>query len=243
LEPPDSSTKKIKVEEILADLRAGLRTKSFLAKYLLTLQEFQEILKQLIRQGLLTKEEFRAWKAHREPDVAEARPEPIEGKSESTPSNVETYVIREPEKKNHWALALFSTGRDQMKGAEFKVSLQGKKYAFVVEELLYRGPVNMLAGRSRKAKDEQTRRQEAVEFISKHGWAAYLEKRAFLANFAPDTDDPAGKARLVLLHCRNETYLAALHTPAPAINLYVASSLDTIRKRLAKNVDTSTLDI
>jgi len=235
--------KKIRVEEILADLRAGLRTKGVLTKYLLSLQEFQEILKQLIRQGLLTKEEFRAWKAHRGQDPEPGRDEPIDGQSGPTPSNVETYVIREPEKKNHWALALFSTGRDQMKGAEFKVSLQGRKYAFVVEELLYRGTVTMRAGRAQKPKDEQTRRQEAVEFISKHGWAAYLEKRAFQANFEPAADDPAAKARLVLLHCRNQTYLAALHTPAPAINLYVASSLDKIRKRLARSVDTSGLEI
>lgn len=220
----------------------GLRTKAFLAKYLLTLDEFQQILKQLIRQGLLTKEEFRAWKAHRSKDSEPARNDLTEGQAVSTPSNVETYVIREPEKKNHWALALFSTGRENMKGAEFKVSLQGRKYAFVVEELLYRGTVTMRAGRARKPKDEQTRRQEAVEFISKHGWAAYLEKRAFQANFGSDDDD-AAKARLVLLHCRNETYLAALHTPAPAINLYVASSLDKIRRRLAKSVDTSTITI
>lgn len=243
MEPPESSVKKIRIEEILADLRAGLRTKAFLAKYLLTLEEFQEILKQLIRQGLLTKEEFRAWKAHRDPDPEPAREDPVDAQAQATPSNVETYIIREPEKKNHWALALFSTGRDKMKGAEFKVNLQGRKYAFVVEKLVFRGTVTMRGGRVRKPKDEQTRRQEAVDFISKHGWAAYLERRAFQANFGADQDDPAVKARLVLLHCRNETFLAALHTPAPAINLYVASSLDKIRKRLAKSVDTSGLEI
>lgn len=241
MEPPESAIKRIKVEEILADLRAGLRTMGFLSKYLLTLEEFQAILKQLIRQGLLTKEEFRAWKAQRTSDPAPARGEPIDGQAVGAPSNVETYIIREPEKKNHWALALFSTGRDKMRGAEFKVSLQGRKYAFIVEELLYRGTVTMRAGGPRKPRDEQTRRQEAVEFISQHGWAAYLERRAIQANFGQDADDPAATARLVLLHCRNETYLAALHTPAPAINLYVATSLEKIRKRLARSVDTSAL--
>jgi hypothetical protein len=242
LEPPGSSVKEIKVEEILADMRTGMRTKEFLTKYGIELAEFQEILKQLIRQGLLSKDEFKAWKAHR---PVEAKAQDIDPGYEDRPvsSNIVTYVVSDPEKKNHWALSLFSTKRENMKGAEFKVNLQGKKYSFVVEEMLYRGPVRMRQKKAAKSVDAQTKRQEAIDFISKHGWAAYLENRAFTANFSDDETDFTGKARLVLLHCRNETYLAALHTPAPAINLYVASSLDKIRQRLSRNVDTASLNL
>ena len=87
------------------------------------------------------------------------------------------------------------------------------------------------------------KREEAIEFISEHGWAAYLESRAIEANLSGANTEETPKARLVLLHCRNNTFLAALHTPAPAINLYVGSSLDNIKQRLAKSVDTRSLSL
>ena len=123
------------------------------------------------------------------------------------------------------------------------MNLHGKKYSFVVEQLLFRGAVEMLPN-VRVSKEETTqRRQEALDFISSHGWAAYLEQRAFAANFDEESTQTVRKARLVLLHCKNQTFLAALHTPVPAINLYVGSSLETIRDRLSKSVNTSGLNI
>lgn len=239
-----SPGKKISIEEILLDLRAGMRTKGFLAKYGISMTEFEGILKSLIRKGLFTKEEFKAWKA-RSP-VRTVPPEPTAPPAPRAPQKghgtVETFVIKDPEKNNSWALQLFSTKRERLPGAQFKVTLHGKKYAFVVEKLLYRGAVKMLKSGSPPKPGSKGKREEAMEFITRHGWAAYLEQRAYAANFDADGMRVAGKARLVLLHCRNDTFLAALHTPAPAINLYVGGSLDNIRHRLARSVDTSDLE-
>jgi hypothetical protein len=240
-------SKKISIDEVLQDLRAGMRTKGFLAKYGISMTEFEGILKSLIRKGLFTKEEFRAWKS-RGP-VQAVVPEPPASPShvgarapQKDHANVETFVIRDPEKNNSWALQLFSTKRERMPGAQFKVNLHGKKYAFVVEKLLFRGAVKMLESEPAGKPGSKGKREEAMDYITSHGWAAYLERRAYAANFDADKMRISGKARLVLLHCRNDTYLAALHTPAPAINLYVGGSLENIRLRLAKSVDTKDLE-
>ncbi len=247
---PDESRspgKKISIDEVLQDLRAGLRSKGFLAKYGISMAEFEGILKSLIRKGLFTKEEFRAWKSHRTAEPAEPESPPKQNHvgtraPQKSHGNVETFVIKDPEKNNSWALQLFSTERGRMTGAQFKVNLHGKKYAFVVEKLLFRGAVKMLESQSAGKPGSKGKREEAMEYITTHGWAAYLEKRAYAANFDADRMRISGKARLVLLHCRNDTFLAALHTPAPAINLYVGGSLESIRRRLAKSVDTSELE-
>jgi len=236
--------KPVRVEDILKDLRAGLRTKGFLVKYELTLGEFESILKGLIRKGLFTKDEYKIWKAKR-PEPTPLKEEPSEKKpaaAEPSHKTVTTYIIREPEKNHPWALQLFSTHRDRMAGAQFKVRLHGKKYAFVIEKMLFRGSVKMLADESAENEAAKDKRQQALEFIARHGWAAYLENRAISANI--EDEEPPGhkKARLVLLHCRNDTFLAALHTPAPAINLYVGASLDKIRRRLAKSIDTTSIE-
>jgi len=258
-----SSVKKIRIEDVLKDLRAGLRTKGFLSKYGFTLPQFEELLKSLIRKGLFTKEEFRVWKTRRvepEPSPAPPRPSPPPPPHSEEPSfdveevepppgeksdhSISTYVIRNPERNNSWALQLFSTARERMNGAQFKVNLQGKKYSFVVEKMLFRGSVDMLSQGEGSDADRKKKREVALQNIAKHGWAAYLETRAFEANFGPEEEaEPSKKARLVLLHCRNETFFAALHTPAPAINLYVGSSLEKIRERLSKTVDTRGLGI
>lgn len=239
-------TKGIDFPEVLNDLRSGLRTRDFLLKYQITLDEFQRLLKDLIRAGFLTKQEFRDWKARRlgvsaTENGATANAGHADEDSVRRISNVETYVLSEPEKNHSWALALFSTKREKMKGAQFKVTLQGKKYLFVVEKLLFRGHVEMCKGAVESSSDRLTKREEAVDFITRHGWAAYLENRAYEANFG-DGSGPT-KAKLVLLHCRNETFLAALHTPTPAINLYVGTSLEKIRRRLNKCVDVRSLGI
>jgi len=241
----DESTVKLSVEAVLKDLHGGMRTKGFLRKYGLTMLQFEALLKQLIRKGHFTKEDFKLWKAHR---LAPAPPaEGLNGGEDprdvGKSNNVETYVIMEPERNHSWALQLFSTKREKIKGAQFKVNLHGKKYSFVVEQLLFRGAVEMLPGVGMSKEESKRKRQEALDFISHHGWAAYLEQRAFTANFDLEEPQVGRKARLVLLHCRNQTFLAALHTPVPAINLYVGSSLETIRHRLSKSVDTSVLDI
>jgi len=248
VEDTGASARRIRAEDILQDLRAGLRTRGFLSKYGLTLGQFEELLKRLIRKGVLTKDEFRAWKAHR------SRPDAPEGAADdhevttvpppgNVPHNVETYVIKEHEMNNSWALQLFSTHRDRMKGAQFKVNLHGKKYSFIVEQMLFRGQVEMLPTADAGRFAEKAKREQAMEFIARHGWAAYLESRAVEANLGEPGPQPRKKARLVLLHCRNQTFLAALHTPTPAINLYVGSSLEKIYGRLARSVDTSDLDI
>lgn len=241
-----SPSKRLKVHEVLQDLKAGLRTKDFMAKYQISLQEFEEVLKNLIRKGLLSKDEFRAWKAHKPLAETTAKAHgaapPSAGPLSPTGSQtISTFVINEPEKSNSWALQLFSTKRERMHGAQFKVVLHGKKYSFVVERLLYRGPVKLLDSRAPKAGSKE-KREQAMDFIARHGWAAYLENRAYAANFDADGMRNTGRARLVLLHCRNETFVAALHTPDPAINLFVGSSLETIRERLSKSVDTSELN-
>jgi len=243
-----SSAKRIKVDEVLKDLRAGMRTQEFLTKYAITKSQFEELLKKLIRQGIFTKDDFRAWKASRLPTgqpAAESFHEPDSGATgaNSAPDNVATWVLKEPEKNHAWALQLFSTRREEMRGAKFKVNLHGRKYSFVVEELLFRGQVDMLEDASFFKGDAKTRREEALAFIANHGWAAYLEKRAIAANLASDPQKSGQKARLVVLHCRNETFLAALHTPAPAVNLYVGNSLERIRTRLARSIDTSILNL
>jgi hypothetical protein len=240
-EPPA----KLTVEEVLKDLHAGMRTKGFLNKYGLTMMQFESLLKQLIRKSLFTREDFKRWKSHR---LAPAPPEEnlaaeADLREVARLNNVETFVITEPERNHRWALQLFSAERDKIKGAQFKVNLHGKKYAFVVEQLLFRGVVEMLPNVGVSQEESKQRRQEALDFISSHGWAAYLEQRAFAANFDSESTQTVRKARLVLLHCKNQTFLAALHTPVPAINLYVGSSLKTIRDRLSKSVNTSTLNI
>jgi hypothetical protein len=243
--PRRDSPAKLTVEEVLKDLHAGMRTKGFLNKYGLTMMQFESLLKQLIRKGLFTKEDFKLWKAHR---LAPALP--VENLSDEVDlhevariNNVETFVITEPERNHSWALQLFSADRDKIKGAQFKVNLHGRKYSFVVEQLLFRGAVDMLPNMGVSKEESKQRRQEALDFISSHGWAAYLEQRAFAANFDSESTQTVRKARLVLLHCKNQTFLAALHTPVPAINLYVGSSLETIRDRLSKSVNTSALNI
>jgi len=246
-ESPGSSIKRIRIEDVLADFRSGLRTKYFLTKYDLSLNQFEQLLKQLIRDGLFTKEQFRAWKAHRSIDEvapdggAHGEVDPL--RPDPHPSSVSTYIITDPETNGAWALELFSTSRDEIRGAKFKVNLQGKRYSFVVEDMLFRGSVKMRADQMPSTAEMQNKREEALKFIGEHGWAAYLENRAFAANFGDEEPDSRQKARLVLLHCRNQTFLAALHTPTPAINLYVASSLDKIRRRLSKSVDTTGINI
>jgi hypothetical protein len=239
----------LSMEQVLKDLRAGLRTKEFLDKYRITVAEFESLLRMLIRKGLFTKDEYREWK-NRKPDVPAPTPEPGRGPGHATPKpqsagpdkptpgaqSVETYIIPDPERTNSWALELFSTAREDIHGAQFKVSLQGRKYLFIVEKLVYRGSVFMLE--DERDRDVRTKREEAVQFIAKHGWAAYLEYRAIEANFGePRKVRSNKKARLVLLKCKHDTYLAALHTPAPAINLYVGSSEENVRSRLDKAVD------
>jgi hypothetical protein len=240
-EPPA----KLTVEEVLKDLHAGMRTKGFLNKYSLTMMQFESLLKQLIRKGLFTREDFKLWKAHRLAPAAAAENLNAEAdlRDVARLNNVETFVITEPERNHSWALQLFSAERDKIKGAQFKVNLHGKKYSFVVEQLLFRGTVEMLPNVGVSKEESTQRRQEALDFISSHGWAAYLEQRAFAANFDSESTQTVRKARLVLLHCKNQTFLAALHTPVPAINLYVGSSLATIRDRLSKSVNTSGLNI
>lgn len=261
--------KKIPVPEVLKDLKAGLRTRGFMIKYGLTLAEFEELIKRLVRQGLLTKEEFKAWKSHR-PETAAApipaaKPAPAkptatkpasaqdespDGEMTKVGHTVTTYVINEPEKNESWALQLFAINRDSIKGAKFKVNLHGRRYAFVVEDMLYRGQVRMRQPvKPKKQRDSKVevkdKRELAMEYIAKHGWAAYLENRAYNANFEAEEheDDSQTKARLVILHCKNDTYLAAVHTPLPAVNLYVSTSLKNILGRLGKSVDTSELDL
>ncbi len=243
--PRTESPAKLTVEEVLKDLHGGMRTKGFLNKYGLTMMQFESLLKQLIRKGLFTREDFKLWKAHR---LAPAPPaENLNAEEDlrdvARLNNVETFVITEPERNHSWALQLFSAERDRIKGAQFKVNLHGKKYSFVVEQLLFRGAVEMLPNVGVSKEESKQRRQEALDFISSHGWAAYLEQRAFAANFDSESTQTVRKARLVLLHCKNQTFLAALHTPVPAINLYVGSSLETIRDRLSKSVNTSGLNI
>lgn len=248
--PPKAGTRtKLSVEEVLKDLHGGLRTKGFLQKYGLTMAQFESLLKQLIRKGLFTKEDFKLWKSHGVSSAPTAQNlGSREAGGEAVPEadrshNVETFVITEPERNHSWALQLFSTDREKIMGAQFKVNLHGKKYSFVVEQLLFRGSVEMLPNMGQSKEDSKRKRQEALDFISTRGWAAYLEQRAFAANFDSEATQTVRKARLVLLHCRNQTFLAALHTPVPAINLYVGSSLETIRDRLSKSVNTSALQI
>lgn len=239
-------SKQIRADEILADIQAGLRTKDFLAKYQLSMQEFEEVLRSLIRKGLLSREEFRDWKARRPVADAGAASGDHDEETAKAPLSsgrtVSTLVIDDPERNNSWALQLFSTSRDRLPGARFKVMMHGKRYSFVVERILFRGPVQMLESAAPRPASKE-KRDQALEFISRHGWAAYLENRAYAANFDLDGMREAGKARLVLLHCRNQTFVAALHTPMPAINLYVAGSLQALLKRLAKTIDTRSVDI
>ncbi len=247
-ETKEGSVRKVRTDQILADLRAGLRTRGFMDKYGLTMGEFERLLTKMIQKGIFSKEEYIAWKANRRLDTPTADPfladrdgpgDGMAGKRQG----ITTFVIKDPEKNDSWALKLFSTQRDQMQGAAFKVDLHGRRYSFVVEQMLFRGAVNMLPGVIAGKPVTKDKREEAIEFISEHGWAAYLESRAIEANLSEGATEEPQKARLVLLHCRNNTFLAALHTPAPAINLYVGSSLDNIKRRLAKSVDTSSLSL
>lgn len=245
---PGSVPQKVRMEEVLQDLHAGLRTRGFLRKYDLEIGEFQDVLKRLIREGHLTREDFMAWKAHRPTSGASsAKIELDEPPDEGSPrrvSDIETVILSKPEKNHSWALELFSTKRERVKGARFKVNLQGKKYSFVVEDLLFRGSVTMLEEEGPDGTQTMHRkRQEAVQYIAQHGWSAYLENRALMANLENGDSRPRKKARLVLLRCRNETFVAALHTPTPAVNLYVASSLEHLRERLAKTVEIGELEL
>ena len=81
-----------------------------------------------------------------------------------------------------------------MQGAAFKVDLHGRRYSFVVEEMLFRGPVNMLPGVLAGRPVTKGKREEAIEFISEHGWAAYLESRAIEANLSGATSEEPEKS-------------------------------------------------
>ncbi|MBM4328130.1 MAG: hypothetical protein FJ118_13320 [Deltaproteobacteria bacterium] len=243
---PSSFDRSIK-EQILSDMRGGARTRHVLSRYGLSLHDFKELLKEMIREGSFTKDEYKAWKARRYGTAPEAE-KSLEGAATASPASqgaspIQTYVLHEPERNHSWALELFSTRRETIPGANFKVNLYGKRYSFVVEKLLYRGPVTLLADGAAAQSYMQDRRQEAMDYIAKHGWSAYLEDRAFQANFGEDTDSDQSQAQLIVVRCRNDTFLAALHTPTPAINFYVSSSLKTILERLAKNIDMSALRI
>jgi hypothetical protein len=243
---------KISSAEILAGMRAGMRTKDFLAKYNLKLPEFKQILEEMLRSRALSVDVYKEWKAAKPKPAPAAVPsgadsverkEPLTITPSDTTHNVATYVITDPEKNNSWALQLFSTPRQKMQGARFKVNLHGKKYLFVVEEMLFRGQVEILPDAAPSKTELKNKREEALQFITQHGWAAYLEQRALEANLGSDRPGPIKKARLVLLHCRNNTFLAAVHIPAPAINLYVGNSLEKVKSRLAKSIDLDQLDI
>jgi hypothetical protein len=229
------SVTKVSAESILNDLRAGLRTREFLAKYGLDKSQFEQILKKLLRDRLFTREEYYAWKARKSGQTsASSVPETVK--------NVETYVIQEPEKNSAWALELFSTDRDRIAGVTFKANLHGRKYAFTVERMVFRGSVKLLGEGLESSATQKKKREEAMNFITEHGWAAYLESRAIAANFEEEESNHGRKGRLVILKCRNETYVAALHTPVPSVNLYVGQSLSTIRERLGKTADLSNVN-
>jgi len=238
-------SEKLLEQDVITDMRAGLRTKEILAKHGLSLTEFEQLLRRMIRNGSFTKEEYRNWKARRSsPETVTQAPETIREHDPKKGKIVETFVIEDPEKNHAWALQLFSTKRDAMKGANFKVVLHGRKYSFVVEEMLFRGSVSLrFNGEEKRKPEKKGKREEAMEYITKYGWAAFLEARAFAANFDEDVTEPPQQARLVVLHCRNDTFLAALHTPAPAISFYVSSSLESVIERLARSIDTSALKI
>jgi hypothetical protein len=260
------SPARVTNESILNDLRAGLRTKGFLTKYGLTMKQFERLIIKLIRDGLWSKEEFKAWKAHKLGPAPEPEQNQDQGSFERTyeaedlenelvdeldepparPKRFqapETYIIEHPQVNDSLAMKLFSTKRSEMPGGRFKVHLHGKKLAFTVEKMLYRGPVDLLQGVVPKKKDLKKKREQALEYVSKHGWASYLESRAFTATFGADAPEVRTSARLVLLQCKNKTFVAAIHTPAPAVNLYVDGRLDAIRTRLAKVVDLEALSI
>jgi hypothetical protein len=255
----------IKVVDVLAELRQGFRTKYFLQKYSITLPEFEELLKHLIRKGLFTKEEFRTWKQSRANGNSAAKSHSntagtvdehdgsknqqnvkvadTDGNDQNEPETVHTFVINDPERHNSWALQLFSTPREKMRGAKFKINLQGKKYLFQVEDLVFRGNVSMHPEDDDSPESSKSKREEAMNFIAVHGWAAYLESRAIAANvLMKQKPQIVKKARLVVLHCRNNTYLAALHTPVPAINFYVGNSMENLKLRLAKSIDVRTIN-
>lgn len=285
--------KKVSAQDILADINKGLRTRHFLQKYGIDKEEFQQILKRMIRDGILTKDQFRQWKAHRPPssgpssEVIESKPtkpsasafedtvdmdhirkqalgdlatlddddpimaeEPAKEKEEEdapknqkgVPGSVETYVIPEPEKNGAWALDLFATKRDDMEGLRFKARILGKKYAFTIEKMLYRGPVNIFENEKEEKPKVKNKREEALQFISSHGWAAYLESRAIEANIGEETSSQKVQSgRLMVLKCKHQTYVAAVHSPAPSVSFYVASDLDTIKERLGKSVDMTSI--
>lgn len=234
---------RIRAEDVVNDFRAGMRTKTFLTKYNLSVEQFEQLLKRLIRERLITKDEVLAWKTRRaaqrkqEADVPEDQWE--ERRGGSSHSSVETCVIHEPERNGAWILELFSKDAEEIEGTRVKVALHGKKFAFFIEELLFRGQVKILGAQSASKHVRLDKREEALEYIAQHGWAAYLETRAFMANFGQDDqeDDKPRQARLMLLQCKNGAYLAALHTPAPAVNIYVSSSLENIKQRISAHVD------
>ncbi len=238
------------IDNILEDMRNGLRTKQILSRYGLSMEDFSQLLKKSLQDGLISKAELKAWKARK--PMSDATERLVESTSfdfedeepEKKVTKIETYVISHPETNNSWALQLFRTARDRLPGSKFKVNLHGRKYQFVVERLLFRGSVTMLgAGPKKPKKDLRKRQEEASAFIAKHGWSAYLEERAYQANFGEGADEgaPPEKAKLVLVHCQNQSYLGALHTPLPSINLYVGPSLDQLKDRISKTVDTRDL--
>ncbi len=245
----DSASKKIRLDEIARELREGKRTKHFLGKYGLTLPVFEELLKRVIREGYFSRDEFSAWKARK------PMPQSSGGKRNdsasapvltlrSKPDDVDTHVISESDEDSATVMKLFSVKREKLKGLRFKVSLGGRKYGFTVEDVVHRSPVDMLQAVpvARGKVPMKKRQEEAVEYIAKHGWAAYLENRAFLANFEDDASAATSrKAKLVVVFCTSESFVAALHTPTPAINFYVAGSLADIKNRLSKIINTAPL--
>ena len=244
-ETTDSGARKINAQGILKDIKAGLGTREVLSKHGLDKEEFEHIIKKMIREGILNVREFRKWRSSRtQPSPLgnisfDELEEPTMNNTPGIPGNVETYVIDEPEKNSIWALELFSIQRDRMTGAKFKAMLHGKKYSFVVEQLVFRGSVDLLKSRQLSGDKAKKKREQALDYIAEHGWASYLERKAMEANI--DKDESESKARLVILKCRNNTYVAALHTPAPTVNFYVAPSLEAIRDRLARTVDFSSM--
>ena len=101
----EGTPRKIKVDQILADIKAGLRTRGFLEKYNLTMGEFEGLLKKMIRKGILTVEEYTTWKSHRRTDAPTAEPllADTDMPSAAGPGHkqgITTFVIKDPEKND-----------------------------------------------------------------------------------------------------------------------------------------------
>jgi hypothetical protein len=230
------------IDDILEDMSAGKRTKAILADYNLSVKQLAVMLQQAISDGLLTKSELKQWRENRSVALSTIRVvESLAGDLDPGTEAVEleqaTFVVAENDNNWEQALRLFNSEKSSLVGAHFTLTTNLRYHSFVVDKVLFRSKVPMVKKRQRPPSKKA---EDAMEFIATHGWEAYLEDRAFAANF--ERFEPSEKkATLAVVRCKDGMFLAAVYTGGRDVNFYAEATQSKLKNRLSSIIDTSKL--